>query len=286
VLHLLSHGAFKALLFLAAGSVIQAVRRQRLVELGGLRSAMPLTFVTMTVGLAALAGVPPFVGFFSKDAILGLAASRAADGSVRAWFVLVAALVTAVLTAAYAARVWLLVFFGRPADLDEAVPPPAEPSVLMTGPLVVLAAATTVGGAAVVWPGFLDVRAEPLHLVAVLLSLLAVVVGAAGAYLLWSRSSGGDPAAALGRLRPALERGLDFDAVVVGSVVRLARLASTAVLSSEADVVSPYVRGADGAMQLAGRGLRRAHGGNVSRYLAAVAVGAVGLALVVGWVQR
>ncbi len=92
VLYLLAHGAFKALLFLAAGSVIKAVRRQRLVELGGLRTAMPLTFVTMTVGLAALAGVPPFVGFFSKDAIIGLAAHEAADGSSRAWFVLVAAL--------------------------------------------------------------------------------------------------------------------------------------------------------------------------------------------------
>jgi NADH-quinone oxidoreductase subunit L len=286
VLHLLSHGAFKALLFLAAGSVITAVRRQRLVELGGLRRAMPLTFVTMTIGLAALAGVPPFVGFFSEDAIIGLAAHDAADGSTRAWFVLLAALLTALLTAGYATRVWLLVFFGPATVPDEGVPPPSEPSALMTGPLVVLAGATTAGGAIVLWPGFLDVDAEPFHLVALLLSLLAVVTGSAASYLLWSRSAGGDPAASLGRLRPLLERGLDYDTVVTGSVVRLATLGSRTAAASEADVVSPYVRGADSTLQLAGRGLRWAHGGNVSRYLGGVVVGAVGLALVVGLVQR
>ena len=247
---------------------------------------MPLTFATMTIGLAALAGVPPFVGFFAKDAIIGLAAHDAADGSVRAWFVLVATLSTAVITAGYATRVWLLVFFGRPPEPDEGVAPPREPSAFMTGPLVLLAIATTVGGVAVVRPGFLDVPAEHFHLVALLLSLLAVVAGSTASYLLWSRSSGGDPAVSLGRLRPPLERGLGFDPVVVGSVVRLVRLGSRAVASSEADVVSPYVHGTDATMQLAGRGLRWAHGGNVSRYLGAVVVGAVGLALVVGLVQR
>ena len=154
VLHLLMHGAFKALLFLCAGSVIQVVGRQRLVELGGLWRAMPITFATMTVGLAALAGVPPFGGFFSKDAIIGLAAHDAAHGSGRAWLVLVGALAGAGITAAYAMRAWLLVFFGTAFVPDEPAPTPAvrEPSVLMTGPLVVLAAMTLVGGAAVLAP--------------------------------------------------------------------------------------------------------------------------------------
>jgi NADH-quinone oxidoreductase subunit L len=286
VLHLLSHGAFKALLFLAAGSVIKTVGRQRLVELGGLRPGMPVTFVTMTVGLAALAGVPPFVGFFSKDAILGLAAHGAADGSGRAWFVLLGGLVTAALTAGYATRVWLLVFFGRPAEREGGMARPGEPSVLMTGPLVALAGVTTLGGVAVLRPGFLDVSAEPFHLVALLLSLLAVGLGVAATYSVWNGASGGDPAVSLGRLRPFLERGLAFDPVVAGSVVRLARLGSRAAAASEADVVSPYVRGTDATMQLAGRGLRWAHGGNISRYLGGVVVGAVGVALLVGLAQR
>ena len=68
--------------------------------------------------------------------------------------------------------------------------------------------------------------------------------------------------------------------------MRLATLGSRTAAASEADVVSPYVRGTDSTLQLAGRGLRWAHGGNVSRYLGGVVVGAVGLALVVGLVQR
>ena len=111
VLHLLSHGAFKALLFLAAGSVIYVVGRQRLDELGGLWRAMPITFATMTIGLATLVGVPPSAGFFSKDSVLGLASDQASDGSARGWLVLVCGLLAAAVTAAYATRVWLLVFF-------------------------------------------------------------------------------------------------------------------------------------------------------------------------------
>jgi len=286
VLQLLAHGAFKALLFLAAGSVIKATRRQRLVELGGLRSSMPLTFVTMSVGLAALAGVPPFVGFFAKDAVIGFAMEQVSDGSVRAWFVLVATLATAVLTAAYATRVWLLVFLGTTAERDADAPPPGEPSPLMTGPLVLLAVVTTVGGVAVLRPGFLDVAAEPFDPAVLMLSLAAIAVGSLTSYLVWRRGSGRDPAELLGSVRPALERGLFFDPIVVGTVVRVVQRGSRTVAATEAAVVAPYVRGTDAAMQLTGRGLRWAHAGNVSRYLVAVVIGAVGLAVLVGVVQR
>ena len=71
--HLLTHAAFKALLFLAAGSVIHAVGTNLMPDMGGLRRLMPVTFATMTLGLAALAGVPPLAGFFSKEAVLGAA---------------------------------------------------------------------------------------------------------------------------------------------------------------------------------------------------------------------
>ena len=77
--HLLTHAAFKALLFLCAGCVIHAVGTNSMSEMGGLRRSMPVTFAAMTIGLAALAGVPPFAGFFSKDAVLG-AAWEAAHG--------------------------------------------------------------------------------------------------------------------------------------------------------------------------------------------------------------
>ena len=85
--HLLTHAAFKALLFLAAGSVIHAVGTNLMPDMGGLRRLMPVTFVTMTVGLAALAGLPPFAGFFSKEAVLGAAEETALhhDGPAAAW---------------------------------------------------------------------------------------------------------------------------------------------------------------------------------------------------------
>ena len=87
IFHLLTHAAFKALLFLAAGSVIHAVGTNLMPDMGGLRRLMPVTFVTMTVGLAALAGLPPFAGFFSKEAVLGAAEETAAhhDGPAAAW---------------------------------------------------------------------------------------------------------------------------------------------------------------------------------------------------------
>src|SRR5690606_18800606 len=72
IFHLLSHGAFKALLFLCAGAVIHHAGSSLLSRMGGLRAALPVTFWTMTIGFAALAGLPPASGFFSKDAVLAV----------------------------------------------------------------------------------------------------------------------------------------------------------------------------------------------------------------------
>ncbi|MFJ6724159.1 NADH-quinone oxidoreductase subunit L [Streptomyces sp. NPDC091281] len=127
VFHLLSHGAFKALLFLAAGVVIHAAGTNSLAAMSrmtGLRDRVPDAFWTMTVALLALAAVPPFSGFFSKESVLG-AAEHAATGhtgpapAAAGWTVLVAGLLTALLTAAYAARLWLLAFRGRGAEAPD-----------------------------------------------------------------------------------------------------------------------------------------------------------------------
>ncbi|WP_018564758.1 NADH-quinone oxidoreductase subunit L [Streptomyces sp. PsTaAH-124] len=127
VFHLLSHGAFKALLFLAAGVVIHAAGTNSLAAMsrtGGLRERVPDAYWTMTVALLALAAIPPFSGFFSKESVLG-AAERVADGhtghapGAAGWIVLVAGLLTALLTAAYALRLWLLAFHGRGAQAPD-----------------------------------------------------------------------------------------------------------------------------------------------------------------------
>ncbi|GGW16944.1 NADH dehydrogenase [Streptomyces libani subsp. rufus] len=127
VFHLLSHGAFKALLFLAAGAVIHATGTNSLAAMSrmrGLRDRVPDAYWTMTVALLALAAIPPFSGFFSKESVLG-AAEHVTSGrtghapGAAGWIVLVAGLVTALLTAAYATRLWLLAFRGRGAEAPD-----------------------------------------------------------------------------------------------------------------------------------------------------------------------
>ncbi|MEO3974295.1 NADH-quinone oxidoreductase subunit L [Streptomyces sp. CAU 1734] len=127
VFHLLSHGAFKALLFLAAGVVIHAAGTNSLAamsRMNGLSKRIPDAYWTMTVALLALAAIPPFAGFFSKEAVLVAAEHTALGDSDTApgaagWTVLIAGLLTALLTAAYAARLWLLAFRGSGAEAPD-----------------------------------------------------------------------------------------------------------------------------------------------------------------------
>ncbi|MFF4044043.1 NADH-quinone oxidoreductase subunit L [Streptomyces sp. NPDC001816] len=127
VFHLLSHGAFKALLFLAAGVIIHAAGTNSLAamsRMSHLRDRVPDAYWTMTVALLALAAVPPFSGFFSKESVLG-AAEHVATGhtdhapGAAGWIVLAAGLLTALLTAAYATRLWLLAFRGKGAEAPD-----------------------------------------------------------------------------------------------------------------------------------------------------------------------
>src|ERR1700680_2091487 len=107
IFHLMTHAFFKGLLFLAAGSVIHAVSgEQDMRQMGGLRTKIPWTFWTMTVGTFAIAGIPPFAGFFSKDEILW----RAYQASWVYWAI---GLFTAFLTSFYMFRLWFLTFFGE-----------------------------------------------------------------------------------------------------------------------------------------------------------------------------
>ncbi len=107
IFHLMTHAFFKGLLFLAAGSVIHAVSgEQDMRQMGGLRSKIPWTFWTMTIATFAIAGIPPFAGFFSKDEILW----RAYQASWVYWFI---GLFTAFLTSFYMFRLWFMTFFGE-----------------------------------------------------------------------------------------------------------------------------------------------------------------------------
>ena len=138
IFHMVTHAFFKALLFLGSGSVIHALEGdQDMRRYGGLRAAMPVTGATFIVGWLAIAGVPPLSGFWSKDEIL----AYAWDSSPALWAV---GLATAVLTAFYMSRLVFMTFYG--VSRHDAGKHPHEPSVLMTAPLVLLAAAAVAAG--------------------------------------------------------------------------------------------------------------------------------------------
>lgn len=134
--HLMTHAFFKALLFLCAGAVIEAMHEEAdIFKMGGLKERMPVTFRCMTIGVLAIAGVPPLAGFFSKDAIL----AAAAEVSIPLYII---AVLTAFMTAFYMARLLFVAFFGevRPGC------PAQETNAYMKWPLIVLAVLSVVSG--------------------------------------------------------------------------------------------------------------------------------------------
>ena len=311
--HLLSHAAFKALLFLAAGAVITAAGTGALAALGGLRRRMPVTFVTMTLGLAALAGVPPLAGFVSKESLLGAAEEAALHAGPVAswvgWVVLVTGLVTVAVTAAYATRLWLLTFLGaRRGEAPGAEAPPA-----MRWPLVVLAVPTVAFGLlglpASLLPAWLaaapaSLPEDPLRpgevgsdepvagsleraaeipagfvpgLGTAIPSVLLLCLGALAGYALWRRDRVRAALPAPVRAAAGAADALDaaYAALVVRPVAVLARLADR----SDRDVVHAYVRGSGTGARLLGGALRYSQAGNVQAYLTALLAGVVVLAV-------
>ncbi|WP_109551567.1 NADH-quinone oxidoreductase subunit L [Mycobacteroides franklinii] len=158
IMHLLTHGFFKAGLFLGAGSVMHGMNEETdMRRYGGLRTVMPITFVTFGLGYLAIIGVPPFAGFYSKDKIIEVAFGHGGAGG----FLLgTAALLGAGITAFYMTRVMLLTFFGA-RRWHENAHPHESPSV-MTWPMMVLAVGSVGAGFALSFGGALQNWLEPV----------------------------------------------------------------------------------------------------------------------------
>ncbi len=150
--HLFTHAFFKALLFLAAGSVIHAVGTQDLFKMGGLRKKMRLTSAAFAIGGLALAGIPPFAGFWSKDDILSSVYSTLPSHPAY-WPAFLLAFAAVFLTAYYIFRAWFLAFSGD-KPRDPALEHAHEGPWVMAVPLVVLSAVAIGGGLLVYLPGF------------------------------------------------------------------------------------------------------------------------------------
>jgi NADH-quinone oxidoreductase subunit L len=147
IFHMTTHAFFKALLFLAAGSVIHGLQgEQDIRKMGGLKEYLPITHIVFFIGVLAIAGIPPFAGFFSKDEIL----AKAFEHSYIVW---VLALLTSLLTVFYMFRLLFLTFFGTTRASDDVIHHAHESPKSMTIPLMVLAILSSIGG----WMGIPEV---------------------------------------------------------------------------------------------------------------------------------
>jgi NADH-quinone oxidoreductase subunit L len=176
--HLFTHAFFKALLFLGAGCVIVMLHHeQNIWKMGGLARNLPITFLTFAAGALALIGCPPFAGFFSKDAILALAYAHNTP-------IFVLALFTALLTAFYVTRLFVVVFLGKPRSAEARSSD--EAPFIMTGPLVILAILSLVGGFSFFAQRFLVLPHEK-EAVAIVpaLAIAAILIGVGVAVILY-----------------------------------------------------------------------------------------------------
>ncbi|WP_328943108.1 NADH-quinone oxidoreductase subunit L [Streptomyces sp. NBC_00250] len=326
VFHLLSHAAFKALLFLAAGTVIHAAGTNSLTamsRMSGLAKRVPDAYWTMTVALLALAAIPPFAGFFSKEAVL-VAAEHTALGdrtvapAGAGWTVLVAGLLTALLTAAYALRLWLRTFRGRGAE----APDHGRQPIAMTSVLWVLAIPSLGFGLTVTYlDDWFDGNALTPTVTTAVLGTGLAAAGAVITYAVWRTLAARTPVSAaaaqapaphvahpdadaglveaealhlphpaedpadpgralLGPLHGPAADGFHLDAVYRTVFVRPVLAAASLVRFLDREVIDTYVRAAGTSAKGLGWLVRRAQTGNVQTYLSALFAGSVVLAIV------
>jgi NADH-quinone oxidoreductase subunit L len=280
IYHLMTHAFFKALLFLGAGSVIHALGgEQDLRKMGGLRHKTPITFATLLCAGVAIAGVPPFSGFHSKDAIL-LAAHHHAP-----WMYWVG-VATASMTAFYVFRALFLCFWGEPRSEHH----PHESPPVMWAPLAVLAVLSLAGGYIPV-PRFLEPLFPPAHgehspaLVAI--SVAAGLAGIALAYWIYVARPGlaGRMAAALATPYRILLNKYYVDEIYAAAVVQPVVAGSQSWLWRGADVrlIDGFMNGIGSAARRAGMVLRRLQSGNIRSYAAWVLAGGVILIFFLGF---
>jgi NADH-quinone oxidoreductase subunit L len=274
--HLVTHAFFKALLFLGAGSVILALHHEQDIwKMGGLRRRMPLTYWTFLIGTLALCGVPPLSGFYSKDAILALALERN-----RTLFVV--GVVTAVLTSFYMFRLFFVALLGR--ERSSAAGHAHESRLVMTGPLLLLAIGSMVGGflgvetlLGKILPGGPELATASwrelvlgpfLHAPkAAWCGLGAVVVGFLLAFVLYRKAATDPLAARLGFVARAMRNRFYFDELYK-FLIRFTHEAISGVANwfDRWIIAGLCVKGAQGTVGLLGGGLRLLQTGNLRTY--------------------
>jgi|UniRef100_UPI00404B09B9 NADH-quinone oxidoreductase subunit L len=284
IMHLLTHGFFKAGMFLGAGSVMHGMNDEvNMRKYGGLRKVMPITFVTFGLGYLAIIGVPPFAGFYSKDEIIATAFN---SGGAQGIILGSVTLLGAVITAFYMTRVMVLTFTSK-ARWDEGVHPHESPA-LMWLPMAILAIGSvtagylfTQGDALVSWLAPLFAKKEEYdelmpHSVVTVLAIAAVIIGVTAALMKYQFKSVDAIAPSDVSLATRLARNdLGQDLFNEAIFMRPGQALTQGLVIVDEKVIDGAVHGI-GAMAVgSGATLRRTQSGYVRSYAALILVGAL-----------
>jgi NADH-quinone oxidoreductase subunit L len=290
VFHVTTHAFFKALLFLGAGSVIHAMSgEQDLRKMGGLKKALPITFLTMLIATIAISGIPPFSGFFSKDEIL----AHVYDENKVLWFI---ASVTSMLTAFYMFRMLFLTFFGNFRGTDHQKQHLHESPVSMTFPLIVLAALSILGGLLGL-PEFMGahnwisdhlstviIRKDPIvlsHETEYLLMSIATIAAAVSIYTAYNVYLKGKvlPAAKeeeMGLIEKTLYHKYKVDEFYQNVITKPLELLSQALYKFfDTQVIDGLVHGVGNTVRATSSLVRKLQTGNISFYIIAMVLGVI-----------
>ncbi len=265
--HLTTHAFFKALMFLGSGSVIHGCHHEQdIFKMGGLRTKMPVTFWTFTIGVLAIIGMPFLAGFFSKDAILYLAMEKNTAVFAHLAF-------TAVLTSFYMVRLWKITFLGE-ARSDEAKHA-HESGLVMTLPLIILAVLSVAGGYAGVYGKLAGSVAEMIpeahgsaHTTILLVSLAVMTIGA-GSALFFYKSAATDTLEEKFRFGFSALTGLkeSFDKLYNYYVAKVQqRFAMVLNFLEQIVLAGAIIRGLAGFAGLVGYGARAFYTGSLQAY--------------------
>jgi NADH-quinone oxidoreductase subunit L len=276
--HLLTHAFFKALLFLAAGSVIHAVHEQNIFKMGGLFKPLKITAITFAIGTLALSGVAPLSGFWSKDAIL-------AEAYAHQPFLFVIGLVAAFFTAFYMSRLYFVVFTGK----SKAEHTPHESPAVMTIPLLVLAVLAVIAGF-VYFPGnaflghWLSAHVEEEHVnwVVVFASNAVALLGIGLGYVLYykRREAADSLATRFAALHTVLKNKYFVDEAYDAAAVRPLGRAGRALQLFDLYVVEGAVKLTAGIMTGLNKVGVRFQNGQTQTY---GALSIIGLLLILAW---
>jgi NADH-quinone oxidoreductase subunit L len=295
--HLTTHAFFKALLFLAAGSVIIGMHHEQDIwQMGNLRKKMPVTFWTFLVGALALSGVPPFSGFYSKDSILAQALEQAKYNPAIGYPLFAIGVFVAALTAFYTFRLFFIVFFGK--EKSKAASHAHESPLVITLPLIALAVFAAIAGfigimniyvsqfaPTGVKPSVVQQALEPLKNIGPMLcGLAAAAVGIFVAFSLYKNATSDPLPAKLGGLATAMKNKFYFDELYEATFIRAHDFIATVMDVIDRWFVEGFCIGlVRGGTDFTGRALRLVQTGNLQTYAFLFVLGvAVVLYLVLG----